>query len=868
MPNVMITQRGLDFVMSANDKGPMIWLDLFVPVYDDRIDNNVRTSGYTLSSFADIVDVTRTTPYGEIIWNRTGYSVDYSSNYVISAVSANGGFLQNSYQKATTYTNLYNGNPLSDQVSASFWASSAVGDTGLYNWNAPGGAVGVTANNPVGNYWSAGDYYPVYEGPQNNELRGSIKCQIDKNRGNFKFNKIALYAKQDQTSEICFFGEAYLEVPAVVSNLEVGFDQFEFDIQIDISGVSATWAEVFFSSSADYWSHSPGGLYFPNRIGVGQFDGSVPEISATMHLRYARDDLDTGIPILRMDYDNNRFISIDVDGNRYDVTTLYSGYLSGTDVIINVANWNRYCGNAISIHPNAKSTVALGTSTKPFRELYLENAELEDDNGKNTNSIIPLNVINSKSNYAASFNNGSIYLGIHPTYATDVNYFGIRLSANGVLINDNLESLSNNGLLGNFKGGDLWREGQNLLVYNTWCSNRTAPNQGVENLYIFAGLDGDATYTSIYGQDGATHKNIVYEIEKSTTASPLFCGKNTNLATTSELHLAAKGKIALHGPIEIQNLSEYADTAALANAILISRANEKRMLIGAGIKDATTFDTLTDRMASTESDTETPIQFTDLFETNSRLFLIAEKIFVNSDIVPLNPNNNEILYNIGKAKSRFCTGYFNHIEVGTTDTNPQKGLWLGKFDGAYGETGVNYGLIQLGIAAGDTVSQIGQRGDPISYGFFNSLYAKGYSIGEIETISFSDINSGVFSFTGNKLSSVTFNYFNVGNCRIVRMFLSCNFVSPNIDWFDLGDSILDNWSSLDGQDFIGNINFYPLPISDINNVPPSIVTNNGYLFKSNFNMGGAPTPTKHFWIKMYGISSSYYGYIDFIVKNN
>jgi len=281
MPNVMITQRGLDFVMSANDKGPMIWLDLFVPVYDDRIDNNVRTSGYTLSSFADIVDVTRTTPYGEIIWNRTGYSVDYSSNYVISAVSANGGFLQNSYQKATTYTNLYNGNPLSDQVSASYWASSAAGDAGLYNWNAPGGAVGVTANNPTGNYWVAGDYYPVYEGPQNNELRGSIKCQIDKNRGNFKFNKIALYAKQDQTSEICFFGEAYLEVPAVVSNLEVGFDQFEFDIQIDISGVSATWAEVFFSSSADYWSHSPGGLYYPGRIGVGQFDDEVKGLPDT-----------------------------------------------------------------------------------------------------------------------------------------------------------------------------------------------------------------------------------------------------------------------------------------------------------------------------------------------------------------------------------------------------------------------------------------------------------------------------------------------------------------------------------------------------------------------------------------------------------
>ena len=216
----------------------------------------------------------------------------------------------------------------------------------------------------------------------------------------------------------------------------------------------------------------------------------------------------------------------------------------------------------------------------------------------------------------------------------------------------------------------------------------------------------------------------------------------------SELHLAAKGKIALHGPIEIQNLSEHAKTTDLANAILISRTYEKNMLIGAGIKDSVLFDNLTYRMASLATNTETPAPFTNFFETNSKLFLIAGKIFVNSDIVPLNDGIDEAIHNIGTARSIFGTGYFSHIEVGKTETtgdnDPQKGFWLGKYVGDV-EPGVEYGLIQQGFKKGDTVAQIGQRVDPIKWGFFENLQTTDLS---------------AFSLTADKIyiSSIFYNF--------------------------------------------------------------------------------------------------------------
>lgn len=648
MPNVLITNQGLDFVSSANDNGVYIDLRYFIPVYDDRIDPSVRDDT-VLSSFSDIADKTLTEPFGEKIWRRK-HTLSDSSTFLISAVDFNSSKLTNTYQNSSVVTNLYNGTPLSDQVSATSWSVS--GGPSLYTWNAITGGLGVEGDDAQPGTGANGlgftdGYYPSYDTSAEKRLRGSFKYKIDDSWGNIRFNKIAMYAvavdaNGTDISDIGFFGEAYLKNAAIRSDLGLGYDLFEVDVQIDLSGVSATWDNIFYSSSADYWSHSPGGLYFPGRIGVGSFEDNQKSISASMHVRRERTagTINNDIPQLRIDHDNDKFWTIEVVSDQYDVR---SGSEKGSDLTIGPSNWcsNGFCGDAVAIKPYPNASISLGRSGKSFRELWLYN--YSQFGSTQLDDVIPLNVQNLAENYAGKINDGQVYFG-KSDGRDGSDKFALRIDDLGVDIT------SGSSQYGAFRGGDIVKNSQNLLIYNTYCHNSTFnTDDGIENIYMFAGLDLSSTYISVDGQTGPTHKNIVRRIETDTVLSPgLFCGANNNLAPTAEIHLAAKGKIGLHGPIEIQNLSEYADTDALANAILISRQTELRMMVGAGILNTTTYNNLTDRM-------NLPQQMTGLFSPSSRLFLIAGNIYVDGNITPLQDEEHDI----GTISRRFDVGYFN-----------------------------------------------------------------------------------------------------------------------------------------------------------------------------------------------------------------
>jgi hypothetical protein len=176
--------------------------------------------------------------------------------------------------------------------------------------------------------------------------------------------------------------------------------------------------------------------------------------------------------------------------------------------------------------------------------------------------------------------------------------------------------------------------------------------------------------------------------------------------------LAAKGKIGLHGPVEFQNLSEYA-IGSKANAILISRYSEKNMLIGVGINNATTFNALTDRMNSV-------ITLSDLRTSASSLFLAAHNIYVDGNILPI---NTSLEFNIGSYTRYFNKGVFNYIEVGDFGST-EKGLWIGKLPSG---NLTDYGIIKEGNGLTYTV-QIGQEADPINYGYFDNLSANNLTI--------------------------------------------------------------------------------------------------------------------------------------------
>jgi len=638
MPNVLITDKGMDFVSSANDNGIYIDLRYFIPVYDDRIDSSVRNSP-VLSSFSDIADKTITEPYGEKLWKRK-HTLGDASTFLISAVDFNSSKLTNTYQKSSVVTNLYGGTPLSNQVSATSW--SATGGESLWTWEAIAGGQGIEGDDSqpgtgADGFGTTVGYYPTYDGPDEDRLRGSFKFQIDSNWGNIKFNKIAMYAVavdangDDIPNSIGYFGEAYLSNVAVRSDIGVGYDLFEADVQIDLSGVSADWNDVFYSSSADYWSHSPGGLYYPGRIGVGVFEDGQKEISATMHIRRERKDgeIDDDIPQLRIDQDDNKYWTIEVVSDGHDIR---SGEVDGGDMVIN-PGWEEYTGDALAIKPFIDSSISLGTFDNSFRELWLWNYGGLDD-------IITLNVENFSENYAAQFNGNQVLIGKSDGQMGD-DKFSLRLNDLGV------EITSGNDLYGAFKGGDIVRDNTDLLIYNT-----TSGDNEAENIYLFAGLNLDYTFSITDGQSGATHKNIMNGIDQYGLIS---AGDDDGLAPEAELHIAARGEIGLHGPIEIQSLVKN-DDGDENNAIILSRDPQNLMFIGAGVKSDVSHKTIANRMGS---GIFIPAM-SDLVDDISVLYLVSNDIRVEAyTIMPLQDGRTLL----GTPGYKFKNLYIEEINV-------------------------------------------------------------------------------------------------------------------------------------------------------------------------------------------------------------
>jgi hypothetical protein len=751
MSNVLITKKGMDFILDAHDNGVYIDLRYFVPVYDDRIDKNVRQTNL-VSSFSEIADPDLENPFGEILWNQGKYSLSDTGTYLISGESVTSA--PGTFQKTSVQTNLFNGVPLSNQISASDWGLPTEGTGDLLVWNNGSDVAGVVGDNTQPAeptcYFTRDSYYPVYDTSAEGEMRGSFKCVIKKDIGNVKFNKIALYAVQVDgerqiISDIEFFGEAYLEAPAVRSSLGVGFDQFEFDIQVDVSGVSASFEDLFYSSSADYWSHSPGGLYYPNKIGVGMFHENVRPISATMHLRKSRegDVIEEDVPVLRMDYDNDVFVKVDILSASSKTFIGISwgnnakAKAKGGDIEITVSNWENYCGNAISVIPKISETLTLGNNTNRWREIWLANTNfLSEDPFKNAN----INIINSLSAAIVvadavayedySLTKYQIIIGRPASSLTDFRAIRINDLRIDIDVNDNTD------LYGAFKGGDLYRDYQDLLIYNV--------NAGMinKNVYIFAGLDEDyeSEYTQIDGQTGLTHKNILNEIKKTTNS--LFCSSNPKLLPSAELQLACKGKIGLFGPVEIRNIRDNSlNTSIFSSKAYSNTIGDVRLFIGAGLKETTTFDTISERAQQISLlDPNISVNYQDLLQTDSQIHLIARKILVDSDIVPIRDNNIWI----GSPTKRIQQSYMLNLFAG----NNPSGFQIG-FANAFVETGVNTAIINLDD---NTVSQIGQRSDPIDYGFFDKVLIKessnnkSYLLGGTNDLSINTVESDFLNF--------------------------------------------------------------------------------------------------------------------------
>lgn len=603
----VVTRQGLNYITEAHPTGTLVDVAYFVPMYDYRIDPTIMEDGIQLSAFSDvaqdIVDTSATEPEGEYIWNVSSESYSISDvNFLINkdnlAGTYNNGVLENPIQtQKSDGVNLYNGIPLTNSVSGT--SLNYVKSTNL--WDVEGYNE-VSGNNDQpdetfkNNLFRVSDYHPVKENDSSDNLRANFTCRLNANIGKFKFNKIALYCvKRDidgnQIDDPVYFGEAFIQEPVLKTQFaSSGMDDYTFNIQFSFETVTPTDDEVFYSSLEDYWNRTVGGVHYPLKVGVGAFE-TQPDILANTHIKRTRTGDNASyedIPQLRIDYDDEKFMSFKVLSNGHIEIDTYPD---------------------VSIKPNYK--ISLGSDTMPFKKLFLKNID---------GSSIDINDSEVKIGHGS----------------TNVDW-----DTKSIISKNAIEIINDSNKLGYFKGGDLFRDDENMFIYNTIFVN--APTK--KHIGIFAGVrSGNNISWDVVNSnqgDGPTHLNMDLKLLDQNDF-------NFGLEPKCNLYFGAKGKIKNYGILEINPL--------ISN-------NNKPMLefshfdayISTNIKSDKTISDIGVALDSSHYEKKTALESVI---DSSNLYLLSRNLHVFGTVRPIGDG-----VDFGTDYYRFNNGYFKNINI-------------------------------------------------------------------------------------------------------------------------------------------------------------------------------------------------------------
>jgi len=396
MPNTQITNVGLSYITSAHDSGPLIAIKYCLPVYDYRIDqtqhNEITTSAMAITSAITSAD---TTPTGEIIYNVNGttdiYSLSTTDKYVLytgteSITSGTNWTITGCKHSKTAQINLLNGVPLKDYITGTNVIASSATSTftvlGASNLSGSNNVPSSTSGTTTGKYFEITDYYPVTD-TTTNQVRGSVKFRLSKKIGNVKFNKVALYCVQidnngNEVGTPVLFAQTIIDTSTPIikkNNSSQGFDDIVIDIQIQMNSIAANWSDVMYGTSADYWSITPGGLYYPEKIGIGTFQDSIETPQAKLHVKTSSDTQ------LRLGYSDTTYNNL---------TTTSAGSLQVRSV------YNATDPNVIPYYSNQ----SVGSSSNPWYMMWSENLVAGGGTTYNTLTSAALNLRNDSSIYA------------------------------------------------------------------------------------------------------------------------------------------------------------------------------------------------------------------------------------------------------------------------------------------------------------------------------------------------------------------------------------------------------------------------------------------------------------------------------------
>lgn len=351
MSNTVITSVGLNEVNRSFPSAPLFGIKYFVPVYDYRIDSDVNTGMTSAINYLSTISATSAQAYptGEIIWNSntpntytisqkyivaSGTPVDSGVNklitaYVQSSVGV-GANLSAGYPLTTSYTATTIYPP---SISQNYWTLSPIESFSTVN-----GVGYISASNMRNFMWQTSDYYPVDDGT--GHIQGAFKCNINNSIGVYKFNKIALYItryKSDGSEDISelpkFFAEAYVNDVSVKSDqLTDGFSSIVMDVRLDFNSYGVISNSGFYANSANDWTLTTSGIYYPQRIGIGSFNNSLNAPQAQIHVRPTTIESDAIRIDCNLSGDTN-FHTVAI--NRYNdliISASISGAVSATNI--------------------------------------------------------------------------------------------------------------------------------------------------------------------------------------------------------------------------------------------------------------------------------------------------------------------------------------------------------------------------------------------------------------------------------------------------------------------------------------------------------------------------------------------------------
>ncbi len=610
MPNVLLTTAGMDYIMAAQVGGPKIGVKYFLPVYDHRYDTLIHDS--EVSAISACMNPGAAAPVGEKIYNTAvleSYTLsDQNKSYIIFDGSevTTPDTVSNSVQNKKFQVNLKGGVPLkthfygvsAQSIGTRMWKFSQ-------NWTMAVGSNLPEVDDKTKLY-PVDSYYPSTSTSGN--VKGTFKCRLEKNIGEVKFNKIALYVVKfdnlgNETADApVFFGETYLKTTMVKSKLgAMGFNDITADVQFDIRSVSATsWDNIFYSTSADYWSKSPdGSLYYPGNIGVGNFTDSMMYPRAAAHFRKPAN---SNLPNLRLDYGDYDHTDITVSANGVTTIGLYSQYVSSSLIMGPSIGDNNYP----AIYPNTSGLFDIGKASKRFRNLSLNNN---------------LSVSASSSNF--------INVGATGTTTSD----GYNITVGG--------DVAYTGAQPYLQGLDLIKASDNNFTFSIFSKER--PGISVQ-LIMGSGLHG------INNGDGLKTAN-----------SGLSTSTSINTTITGTIVLLSK-QLVTYGQLEVDVGRTYTDGAnqvRYPHGVVLTKKSNLTLIGGMKTNSGFTFYSSTNILDIIRTGSFGSI--TGLLLPDSNIDLISNSVTSYGNILPASGSGSAL--ELGSTTNRWARAHIDTINM-------------------------------------------------------------------------------------------------------------------------------------------------------------------------------------------------------------